>query len=159
MTGDDDADRTIGRLKAAAGVELDRDLAVRLGVDPSAISAWRKRGRVPDKYRHRLARLADEQESDDPVGPSYVALKNGYIFSLIGLAARHLDRRFAMDAEDEAHDVWFGFRLYKLHGALEHAFAELPARDKDALRKTYNTLHRRIAEGDVVGWIESLPNP
>lgn len=44
-------DSELDALKAAAGVSSDAELAKMLGIRQSAISQWKSRGRVPEKYK------------------------------------------------------------------------------------------------------------
>jgi len=43
-----DAGKILDRLKSAAGIKTDKELAKILGIDPSAISQWRKRNSIGD---------------------------------------------------------------------------------------------------------------
>lgn len=58
------------RLKQAAGVEKDADLAVRIGVRPNVVANWRSRGRVPPaavlKAAQRLGVSVEEVTNRQP---------------------------------------------------------------------------------------------
>ncbi|TRD22538.1 hypothetical protein [Palleronia caenipelagi] len=47
----DDVEETITALKALYSVQTDTDLAAALQLGKSAIGAWRRRGRVPNRYQ------------------------------------------------------------------------------------------------------------
>jgi hypothetical protein len=160
MPPEDDVERVIARLKEALGVSLDREVAEIFDIDPSAITGWRKRGKVPEKYRKQAERAAHERMAEAPLSPSLYDLRQGYIFALIGLAADQLRSSVHIGGSDSDNDVWYGFRLYKLHGELRtNWFAQNKHKDKESLRHTYETVRRRISEGDLIGWIETLPVP
>ena len=153
----DDAPTHIERMKRALGVELDRDLASSLGIDPTAVSAWRRRNNVPPKYILRFERLRDEraashgQRSSTP--PDSYSLKDAYIFSLIALAAQEAGDQ-PLGAGRDYDAAWLGFRLVKLYDHLKAAFSGIT--EKDALRSTFEAKRDEIREADLEIWLETL---
>lgn len=153
----EDAPSEIERMKRDLGVELDRDLAISLGIDPTAVSAWRRRNRVPSKYILRFRRLRDEraashgQRVSTPT-QSYT-LREAYIFSLIAIAAQEAGDQ-PLGAGREYDAAWLGFRLARLHSHLENAFRGIT--EKDALRSTYEEKRVEIQEADLEIWLETL---
>jgi len=51
----EEVDHAIARLRQAVSAKTDAELAARLNVDQSTVSAWLARGRVPDKYLKKYA--------------------------------------------------------------------------------------------------------
>ncbi len=141
-------------MKQALGVELDRDLAEALGLDPTAVSAWRRRGKVPDKYVLRAASRRDQFiGSKIGVSASIVALREAYAFALVALAARLIDERISF-SDKSYQDVWTGFRLYGLYEYLKDRFRE--ANSEDTLRHAYEEACAQIKEADLPVWLETL---
>ncbi len=56
-------DTAITELRAFVGAQSDAELARRLELDKSALTAWRSRGRVPDRYQ----RFLDQVKSGKPL--------------------------------------------------------------------------------------------
>lgn len=61
-----DVENTIFDLKDRYGVGTDRELADAIGIDPTAIAAWRRRGRVPERHvvKARLLEGRDVIDND-----------------------------------------------------------------------------------------------
>lgn len=59
-------DATIAELRSASGVSSNAELARRLGIEQSTISAWRARGRVPERYVNLLQKPTSENAAKPP---------------------------------------------------------------------------------------------
>jgi ribosomal protein S15P/S13E len=153
----EDVAAEIDRMKRDLGVELDRDLAVDLGIDPTAVSAWRRRNRVPSKYQLRFSRLRDERAAShgQPLSnrPDAYTLRDAYVFSLVAMVAQKLGNQ-PLGAGSEYDAAWIGFRLARLHDHLKAAFRDVSA--KDALRSAFETKRTEIMEADLEIWLETL---
>ena len=58
-------DVEIDELKRAARASTDAELASIIGVKPSAVAQWRRRGRIPDKARFKVDNLLFAKERND----------------------------------------------------------------------------------------------
>ncbi|MFC7663321.1 helix-turn-helix domain-containing protein [Methylorubrum suomiense] len=147
-----EADAEIDRLKRELNVELDRELAEELGLDPSTVAGWRRRGSVPERYRMRVLRMADQSAGRATKLSSAISLREAYIFALIRHAVfAYPDAGFGL-ANYEA--TYFGFRLANLHYYLKRRFG-LEA-DPDKLRALYEGLLREVEEADIPVWLETI---
>lgn len=153
----DDAPSTIERMKRDLGVELDRDLASDLGIDPTAVSAWRRRNSVPAKYILRFQRLRDERAGTRGqrviTRPDSYSLRDAYIFSLIALAAQEAGDE-PLGAGRDYDAAWLGFRLVRLHDYLKAYFRGIT--EKDALRAAFEAKRDEILGADLEIWLETL---
>ena len=59
-------DVTIAELRVSSGAKSNAELARRLGIDQSTISAWRARGRVPERFVNLLENSAIGAEPQPP---------------------------------------------------------------------------------------------
>ncbi len=151
---DDPVSAFIDQMKVELSVELDRELAVELGISPTAVAGWRARKRVPAKYRLRFSRTKDERA--DNVGGSQPLhrLRSAYIFRLVD----YVSRRIYDDSKDgfgtEFNEMWRGYRLADAHSYFSDMLAG--ASDKDALRTRYEEVRSEVAADDFINWIENL---
>jgi hypothetical protein len=155
----EDASEFIAAMKAEFGVKLDQELAGRLGIDPSAVAAWRRRKKVPDKYRVRFLRIMDEYAVEESLAPNYWLLLDGYVFALVGLAARRLAETVTILKDDDYQEMWHGFRLHRLYSFAHRTLHSVKDYDKDKLRKVYEQIRAKIDSDDLHLWIETLPGP
>jgi hypothetical protein len=147
-------------MKFDLGVGSDRELADAFGIDPTAVSAWRRRRKIPDKYKVRFARLKDEQSFADPIyPPDFHQLMSAYLFALVRLASFNLENKVQLPREHEYIELWSGFRLHRLYGHASKALRACPAGDKDKLRRIYQELRTKVDADDLYEWIETLPEP
>ena len=142
----------IERLKRAMGVELDRDLAAGLRIDASAVAAWRRRGRVPDKYRLAAERHNDQAAAEGVTLPVGTGLRDAYIFALIRLAALRLGHDIWGRGEYDA--MWAGFRLARLHAVLDKAVDHRAAPEQ--WREKFESFRREIEDADLPMWLETI---
>lgn len=153
----EDVSAEIDRMKRDLGVELDRDLAIDLGIDPTAVSAWRRRNRVPSKHKLRFSRLRDERAASHGKSssrrPDTYTLRDAYVFSLIAITAQELGDQ-PLGAGSEYDAAWIGFRLARLHDHLKAAFRGVS--EKDALRSAFEAKRSEIMEADLEIWLETL---
>lgn len=155
MLDDPNISEAIAWMRASVGASTDKELAAALGIDPTAISAWRRRKAIPKKYQIRFRRVVDEDAAWLSVNPSYYKLLHGYVFALIGIAAVKLeDIRFVGD--DEYQEMWRGFRLHRLNEYLGHQLRQVPVGDKDKLRKAYELNRAKLNDDGLYAWIETL---
>ena len=54
-------ERLISDMRREIGATTDAELAARLEINPSAISQWRKRGKVPDKALRRIQAIREQR--------------------------------------------------------------------------------------------------
>ena len=146
----------IEAMKAHLGVNLDRELASRLGVDPSAIAAWRRRKSVPEKYRTAYKRAQDERVMSGipfaPIAPS--RLRDGYVFSLLEqIAKTPLPEHFELLPE-EWFLIWRGVRLSSAYSYIQDMIPQTT--NKDELRAAYDEVRKEIGNADFLEWLESL---
>lgn len=151
-----DIESAIAGLKQDLGVELDRDLATVLRVDPSTVAGWRRRGSIPERYRLRAARQKDEGASEGigyTKGSTLVGLREAYIFSLIRAASLGLGEDIS--GRRGYDEVWAGFRLANLY---EYLWKELDhTKDKDWWRQRFETLKAEMdGADDLAVWLETL---
>lgn len=145
-------DDEIERLKRTVGVELDRDLATLLGIDASAVAAWRRRGKVPEKYSLLIGRYADRSAEEGLPLSFGVGLREAYIFALIRLAALRLGEDIWGRGEYDA--IWAGFRLSNLYEALDRAFDR--TKDEYWWREKYEGFRLNIEQADLPVWLETI---
>lgn len=140
----------IEQLKRELGVELDRELAAYLRLDPSTVAGWRRRGSIPEKYRLRLAGRADERSREGLQLADFIGLKDAYIFALIReVVLAYPEAGFGLPGYEA---TYFGFRLANLYAYLERYFR---AAEPNSLREMYEEMAKEIAEADIPVWIET----
>ena len=149
-----DVTAEIDRLKAELGVELDRDLASQLRIDPSAIAAWKRRGSVPAKYRSQALRMIDEYAGSSMPDTFAVGLREAYMFSLIRIASKRLELSVGFPGALDYETAYYGFRLARLYSFLEKRFRRIS--DKDALRSQYDRIRTEIENADIAVWVETI---
>ncbi|MCY1644381.1 helix-turn-helix domain-containing protein [Methylorubrum sp. SL192] len=142
----------IDSLKREAGVELDRELADQLGIDPSTIAGWRRRGAVPERYKLRVFSKAARSAGRDLPTSGLIGLREAYIFALIRLVV--LEYPDAGYGAPNYEAIYFGFRLGGLHAYLKRRFGL--ESDPDKLFAIYNEVRTEIADADIPVWIETL---
>jgi hypothetical protein len=152
----EDVDRVITGMKLAFDVELDRELAEKLGIDPTSVASWRRRGQVPAKYRIRLGRMFGDQV---PAGSVNRYLSEAYIFSLVRLAAIRLGQEIKIYEDTEYADTWYGFRLARFYHHVRRTFAGVDPNSRDELRAAFGQVRKDIDQPGFTAWIEALPNP
>lgn len=69
-----DLDVEIAELRDRVGASNDAELATALGIQRSAISQWRKRGRIPEKTKADVRRLERNRAAGDASLPAIAAL-------------------------------------------------------------------------------------
>lgn len=146
------ADDEIDSLKREAGVELDRELADQLGIDPSTVAGWRRRGAVPERYKLRVLSRAAASAGHGLSTAGLIGLREAYIFALI----RHVVLEYP-DAGYGAPNyeaIYFGFRLGGLHAHLKRRFGL--ESDPGKLLAIYDEIRTEIAAADIPVWIETL---
>ena len=77
----------IARLKSELGAETDAELATVLGLQRSAIAQWKKRGRVPDKAKRRVAWLKEHRNENEYAKED---------FNLLSVSLRQICRAVAL---------------------------------------------------------------
>jgi hypothetical protein len=160
MPDSDQVAQAISDMKFDLGAGSDRELAEALGIDPTAVSAWRRRCKIPDKYKVRFARIKDEQPFPDPIyPPDFHRLMNAYLFALVRMATFNLEKKVHIPRDNDYMELWSGFRLHRLYGHAAKALRACPAGDKDKLRRIYQELRSKIDADDLYEWIETLPEP
>ncbi|NVO16107.1 MAG: helix-turn-helix domain-containing protein [Rhodoplanes sp.] len=152
----EDVDRVITGMKLAFDVELDRELAEKLGIDPTSVASWRRRGQVPAKYRIRLSRIFGDQV---PAGSVNRYLCEAYIFSLVRLAAIRLGEEIKIYEETDYAETWYGFRLARFYHHIRRIFAGVDPNNRDELRAAFGRVRKDIDQPGFSAWIEALPNP
>ncbi|WP_375453661.1 hypothetical protein [uncultured Methylobacterium sp.] len=145
-------DDEIDGLKREAGVELDRELADQLGIDPSTVAGWRRRGAVPERYKLRVFSSAAESAGRGLPTSGLIGLREAYIFALIRLVVKEYPDAGYGAPNYEA--VYFGFRLGGLHAYLKRRFGLESNPEK--LRSIYDEVQAEIAAADIPVWIETL---
>ena len=147
-------EREIDAMKMALGVELDRELAIELKIDPSAVAAWRRRGRVPEKYKIRFKIIRDEALSAELTGVP-AGLRHIYIFSLISTASVLIDRSGYFLAE-ETENFEHALMAQRIGRFYSHLILTIsPTADKADLRATYDRLRgEMLAADDILIWLD-----
>lgn len=148
-----DVEVEIERLKHELSVQLDRDLASELGIDPSAVAAWRRRGSVPDKYRVRAERRRDEYIGAKGILPSQFTLREAYLYALLAEFVVQLNEGSFILASPEYNEIWRGYRLADAHRYFENHIARTD--DRDHLRSEFERLREEIRQADIV-WLEGI---
>ena len=83
MTRSDSANAMIEEMKELLGTWTDKDLANQLGLNPTTVAAWRRRGRVPEGQWLRAKALsiqADARAGVSELGASEVDVHINYVF-------------------------------------------------------------------------------
>ncbi|WP_139220941.1 hypothetical protein [Methylobacterium brachiatum] len=148
-----DVEAEINAMKMRLGVELDRDLAEELKIVPTSVAAWRRRGKVPDKYKLRYKIAKDVQEirsqSSYPHG-----LHDAYVFALIAIVASKFQS--GGDWDDSSVDgfelAWIGQKLSALHRSLASELRYDLSREK--LRTRFDDIRAEIDEKGVSAWLD-----
>jgi hypothetical protein len=151
--GSHELDRLIVEMKRASGVETDRDLALYLGIDRTAVAAWRRRGRLPDKYKVRFTRAVGESALPNA---GWWELRRAYLFALVRLVAMRLNDSVSFDAPGAFSDVWYGGRLSAFHDYAERLLSLPKGATKADLRKAYDRLKADLDRSDFAEWIAML---
>lgn len=147
-----DVEDEIVHLKRALKVELDRDLALALEIDRSAVAAWRRRGKVPERYLLRYPTVGARITYDDPIQ----SLPRAYIFSLLVLIAGQISRRpeFSSDETDDFELAFEGMRLASVHDRLAAEFrSELTP---SAQKERYQQIKADVMQGDIREWLATV---
>lgn len=149
-------DEIIDDMKFEMAVDTDRDLADALNIDPTTISAWRRRNRVPNKYWIHIRRIENERAYESILRPSFIKLRDGYIFSLIGLCAMELKENVTLLRREEFKEIWRGFKLSDLYRYLDIEFRKVDQNKPDKLQEKYEEIREKIVSDDLCDWIETL---
>lgn len=144
----------IEAMKVALGVELDRELAQELQIDASAVAAWRRRQKVPEKYRVRFKVLRDEALSKE-VSHSGGSLWRIYIFSLVATASVLIDNDgyFLAEEEESFQQALMAQRVSSFYGYLVRTIPV--AAPKDDLRITYERIRKEMLNSDILEWLDA----
>lgn len=149
-------DEIIDDMKLELQVSTDRELADALKLNPTTISAWRRRNSVPKKYFFRFKRITNEWSARSATGVNFYQLRDGYIFALVGIGAIELKNRVLTYTNNEDEEIWRGFRLYELHNTIEREFRWINPNDPDKLRNIFESLRQKILSDEFIDWIEEL---
>jgi|GEM_PF-3318090 len=174
MSIESDVKDQIRAMKHSFCVETDKELAQVLGVDPTAISAWKRRNKIPYKYQTRISRTKDDFSFEKR--PEFIQLKSIYIFSLVGFAhANLIDKQ--KKSYDDAIDVlkklkkdtsiYKGYDknnflinngeiLYKVFSLFQLEFEKIEQNNKDALRKKFDEGMAVLSEPDFFVILDML---
>lgn len=121
----------IWRLKESSGAGTDKDLADRLGVNPSSVAAWRRRGKVPEKYLIRAAISQARAVIPNVVADEFSVHILAFFIDLIG---RETSLRL-LSASDELNLLYVARMFFALEQRLW----------KEAAAKRARTLEQQLA--------------
>lgn len=150
-----DVAREIEAMKVALKVELDRELAEELQIDASAVAAWRRRQRVPEKYRIRFNVVRDEALSKE-IEPSGGSLWSMYIFSLVAVASILIDKfgYFLAEEEESFNNALMAQRISRFYGYLVRTIPV--SAPKAELRVIYERMRKEmLAADDILDWLDA----
>ena len=156
---DEKIEDNIRSMRIAFGVGSDYELARYLGIDPSTISAWKRRKSIPQKYYLMLGSKTEQFVRAKITGyPDLFLLRGSYIFAIIAVAAKTLDKTILSHVEGMTVR-WAGFRLHRLHSYVEARLGLIPNMERERLFEEYEALMRQAESDDLYLWLESLPEP
>ena len=149
-----DADEDIVHMREKLGLVSDAELANALDLDPSAISAWRRRGKVPYKHLKQVERWT--VNSAVISHPEFLVRRRAYGYGLLACASIVLHSQFK-NVEELNHFIWYGFRLARLHSHFERQLNAVQFGDMEALAAEFAGIRTSLDRADLVEWIDSLP--
>ncbi len=121
----------IWRLKEASGAGTDKELADELGVNPSSVAAWRRRGKVPEKYLLRAAITGARDFNLSAAADEFSVHVLAFFIDLIG---REGSLRF-LPASNELNILFVARLYFALEQRLRH----------EAASKRAKTLEQQLA--------------
>lgn len=146
------------RLRMIFHCENDKELATALGLDPTAVSAWRRRGRIPAKYLLKGRAHADLFVATNGVVSNFYSLRASYTYALLSVASIKIFDQYGSYQEQEYYEIWAGFSLAKLHRYIEGEFrTKVGMNLNDELRRLYEELREKVSSDDLMKLIEELP--
>ena len=146
------------RLRTIFHCENDKELATALGIDPTAVSAWRRRGRIPAKYLLKGRAHADLYVITNKIVGNFYSLRASYTYALLSIASIKLFEIYGSYQEQGFYEIWAGFSLAKLHRYIEVEFrTKVGMNLNDELRQLYEELRDKVSSDDLMELIEELP--
>jgi len=155
---DETISEQIERMRAEMRVDSDAELARELNIDPSAISAWRRRRSIPKKYLVRFHRILNEYADFGRGLPNVSKLREAYIFSLICIFSDKIKSMVTLLVDEDQQALWIGYQARRVYNFLDSEFRKIDPSDKDELRKKYEYFEGVISNEKLPTWIETLPD-
>lgn len=149
-----DVDEDITHMRERLGLVSDAELANALDIDPSAVSAWRRRGKVPYKHLKQVERWTANSAAISH--PEFLVRRRAYGYGLLASASIVLHSQFK-NVEELNHFIWYGFRLARLHIHFERRLNAVQFGDMEALAGEFAAIQTSLERADLVEWIDSLP--
>lgn len=148
-----DIERDIAILKSAMGVELDRELAEQLEIDPSSVAAWRRRKRIPPRYLSRVVTATTPSTRITLVNAP--PMRRSYLFALLSLVAR--GDHFSATEIDDRDDFRLALSGLRLAKVFDHLATEMPdSMTFDDIRTQFARLRGEIEQEGVVSWVDRI---
>ena len=147
---------TIVALKVLYNSETDAELAKHLDISPTAISAWRKRNKIPKRYTQRFARtIPKDCVGKHSIHIQTIRLVDAYAFALVALASIKLATEINIEASHSLQK-WAGRQLNYFYDFVFSALGQAAKTDSDSIRQTYQSLKSELESKPIAAWLDEV---